>query len=512
MSSKTGNNGAPSSASPPRALGIRPSSSLALRLTTWYTLASFLTVVVGTVLLYWVLVASLERAHDAFLVDKIQVLREMLHNRPGEIAELREEVEETWAPRQYARVYGRILDPNGKILAESPGMSGLAPSAFPKAEAPLGTLPSQGIEVTDSSGRAFRVMSARAMLGRSDNLPVVQVALDTANERKLLAGYRRRAWLVLALALVVCGVVGYQIARRGMHPIEDITATARRVSSSRLHERIEAVALPAELSELAATFNNMLDRLADSFARLSQFSADIAHELRTPVNNLRGTTEVVLGRARSAEEYREALASCLEESIRLSRIIDSLLFLARSESGRNPIHTERVEIGKELELVKEFFDAAAVEAGVELMLDLCPGPVYAPLDRTLFQRAVSNLVSNALVHTPAAGTVTVSCASDDGFARVRVADTGCGIPPEHLPHVFDRFYRVERSRTNSSGSGGTGLGLAIVRSIASLHGGSAEIDSHPSRGTRVTLSFPLEPAPPRAPSLAPATTAALGEG
>jgi two-component system heavy metal sensor histidine kinase CusS len=202
----------------------------------------------------------------------------------------------------------------------------------------------------------------------------------------------------------------------------------------------------------------MLDRLEESFKRLARFSADIAHELRTPVNNLRREAEVALGKSRSAEGYREVLGSCLEECARLSRIIDSLLY-----------------------------EAAAAEAGVTLRL-ICSDGMVANLDRTLFQRAVGNLVANALAHTPAGGIVTVAAGREDGAVTVNVTDTGCGIPEAHLPHVFDRFYRVDDAR--STATGGVGLGLAIVKTIAGLHHGSAMIKSEVGKGTRVTLAFP----------------------
>jgi two-component system heavy metal sensor histidine kinase CusS len=313
------------------------------------------------------------------------------------------------------------------------------------------------------------------------------VALDRTYEDDLLAGYRRNLWIVLGTALVACAVVGYQIARRGLRPVADITDMARRVRSTTLDRRIVSRGLPAELSALAGTFNEMLDRLEESFNRLGRFSADIAHELRTPVNNLRGEAEVALGQARTPQEYREVLGSCLEECARLARIIDSLLFLARAESPQAQIAREQVDVGRELGAIHDFYEASAGEAGVALQVT-CPDGLLAHLDRTLFQRALGNLVANALAHTAAGGTVTLAGFRQDNAVRVEVSDTGCGIPPAHLAHVFDRFYRVDDAR--SSASGRVGLGLAIVKSIAGLHRGSAAIQSELGKGTCVTLAFP----------------------
>jgi two-component system heavy metal sensor histidine kinase CusS len=321
---------------------------------------------------------------------------------------------------------------------------------------------------------------------------VIQVALDRTREEDLLAGYRRSLWLVLGLALLACALAGYRIARRGLRPVWAIAAAAGRIRPSTLGERIADAGLPAELAALAGTLNGMLERLEESFARLGRFSADIAHELRTPVNNLRGEAEVVLGKPRSPEEYRDALGSCLEECVRLSRLIDRLLFLARAENPRAQVERERVDVGRELTAVRDFYEAAAGEVGVRLAVT-APAGLTAELDRQLLQRAIGNLVENALAHTPPGGTVTLTARRDDGALRVEVADTGCGVPAADLPRLFDRFFRVDRARMSERG--GVGLGLPIVKSIAELHGGSVQIASEAGRGTRVTLRFPCPEAP-----------------
>jgi two-component system heavy metal sensor histidine kinase CusS len=230
----------------------------------------------------------------------------------------------------------------------------------------------------------------------------------------------------------------------------------------------------------------MLNRLEQSFARLRQFSADIAHELRTPINNMRGEIEVALGKPRSADDYREVLGSSLEECGRLAGMIDSLLLLARAENPRTTIDREPLDVAEELARVREFYEAAAGEAGVRLTLAVA-GRVEAVLNRALFQRAVANLVANALAHTPPDGSVTLAAAGRDGVTRVEVSDTGCGIPACHLAHVFERFYRVDPARRSP---GGMGVGLTLVRSIVELHGGTVEIASEVGRGTRVVMTFP----------------------
>ena len=264
-----------------------------------------------------------------------------------------------------------------------------------------------------------------------------------------------------------------------------MATTARHISSTNLRERIQPEGYPFELASLAGTFNQMLDRLEESFERISRFSADIAHDLRTPVNNIRGEAEVALARARTVDEYRDVLESSLEEAVRLSELIGDLLFLARAESPLNELRRESVNVGELLVTVRDYYEASAANGGISLAAIESAESLIVELDRSLMLRAVSNLVSNAIAHTPPGGTVTLAAASEGAAIRIEVSDTGGGIPADALPRVFDRFFRVDPSRSKTSG--GTGLGLAIVQSILTLHGGSAEISSQLGHGTRVTL-------------------------
>jgi two-component system, OmpR family, heavy metal sensor histidine kinase CusS len=462
--------------------------SLAFRLTAWYVGSSFVILVAATVFLYVTLEVNLRHAQDQFLAEKVKVLRGLLQEPESDDWrwKLREEVEQTWAPRQYARVFARVLGHKGEVLAESPEMQSLvAEQEFP---APVGPNqePTQGVVRVSKTG-TFRAMAAEGDVGPEANeVALIQVALDTGPSRQWLDDYRRTLLLVLGLGLAGCAATGYWLARAGLRPLRQITQTVQRIRSSNLNERVN-FPLPAELATLAINFNSMLERLQDSFDRLQRFSADIAHELRTPVNNMRIEAEVALGKARSLAEYQETLGSCLEECGRLSRIIDSMLFIARSEDPRTHIVKEKVDVAAELERVRDFYEAPAGEAGVELNVT-CPPGTRATVDRTLFQRAVGNLVSNALRYTPAGGRVELNARRDNGELRVDVTDTGSGIDPGDLPKIFDRFYRADRARSNAGGN--VGLGLAIVKSIVTLHGGSISVDSAPNKGTRMSIRLP----------------------
>lgn len=446
--------------------------SLALRLSAWYAGSAFLLLAAGTGFLYWEMVQNSNAEDDQYLWEKVNTLGKLLNQHDAHT--LKWEVEGESSVRPAVEVLSRVFDGTGRVAVESSGMAEqLPPSVFPNSGRP---------EYRVVGRRIFRVLSVRGSDYR------LQVGVEVTFERNLFATYRDSLWAVLAVGLLLSAIVGYTIARRGVRPVEEIAATVRRIRSSTLNQRVETAGLPSELTLLASTFNETLDGLEDAFDRLARFSSDIAHELRTPLNNVRGEIEVALGKTRSVTEYREVLASSLEECLRLSRMIDSLLFLARAEHPETQIRREVLDVGGELHAVSEFYEAAATEAGVHLDVAAAPG-LTVRLDRTLFQRAVANLIENSLAHTNSGGHIQLECQRHNGTLLVSVADDGHGIPAEHLPRVFDRFHRVDPARSHHAG--GTGLGLAIVKSVAALHGGEARIESAVGRGTRVSLSFPV---------------------
>jgi two-component system heavy metal sensor histidine kinase CusS len=461
--------------------------SLAARLTTWYTVAFFAFALLMMSVLYWGLSASLTISEDLILADKIHIMREILRDRPEAMHALRREVEsESAARREYGRVYVRLIDDNGRPSLTTPGMdAALPPGVFTLAVA-ANIEPYVGTEVV-SDARSFRTLAAEATVGASpDEIRIIQVAVDRGHSELLLAKSRQGLKIILAIAIIACPLIAYQIARRGLRPVHEISETARRTGST-LDARIEPAGFPVELADLADTFNAMLDRLEESFRRLSQWSADIAHELRTPIHNIRGEAEVALSRARSADEYKEALTSCLEESVRLSELIGRLLFLARTESPGTHLERENVYIARELAAVRDYYADAAAEARVTLSVAASDDVVVA-LDRGLLQRAVGNLVTNSLAHTLPGGTITLGARMDCDRVRIKICDTGTGIPMQDLPRVFDRFYRADRSRSSKNGS--MGLGLAIVKGIVTLHGGQIEIQSDVGKGTQIALIMP----------------------
>ena len=462
--------------------------TLAFRLAIAYSLVGVALVVLATASLYVVLRAELDKSTQLFLADKLHVLRTILRDRPNDREGLREEIELETAARRYQQFYIRLLDGHGEPVLTTPGMTDqldLAELIRLTRSRPEDSLPMKGFR-----GRPFRVASATAWTGTSPpHADTIQIAIDVSQEEALLRRYRLWFWAILLASSILFPLLGYWIARHGIRPVEEIAATARSITSTNLRERILAEGYPSELAALAGTFNEMLDRLEESFKRISRFSADIAHDLRTPVNNIRGEAEVALARARTVDEYREVIESTLEEAVRLSELIGDLLFLARAESPLTELRRERVNVGRLLSAVCDYYEASASDGNISLVADEGAEPVTADLDRALMLRAVSNLVSNAIAHTPTGGTIRLAAQAEGTAIRIEVSDTGAGIPAHALPRVFDRFFRVDPSRSRSSGS--TGLGLAIVQSITTLHGGHAEITSEFGHGTCVTLRIPV---------------------
>jgi two-component system heavy metal sensor histidine kinase CusS len=459
--------------------------SLAVLLTAWYTAASLLVVVVATGLLYIGLADNLRRISEQSLLDEVDVCQALVRDRGGDSRALHEEVEIDSAVRRYQKYYVRVLAASGAALSTTPGMNrDLSASRMAQAAAK-----NSGIFRIDSPGGApYRAMVATVSPDdKGKGLWTLQVAVDLTQEQEVLGRQRVWVWLVLAAALIFCPAIGFAIARRGTRPLREVAETARHIGSATLNERIQAEGYPVEIRVLAAAFNAMLERLEESFGRLSRFSADIAHELRTPVNNIRGEAEVALARTRTPEEYTDVLGSCLEESVRLSELIESLLFLARSESPGEHLNRTREDLDKILTDLRDYYEASAMELGVTLAAS--PGDsILASVDRVLLQRALGNLVSNALAHCSAGDTIWLSAQRRDGRIHIEVRDTGSGISADALPRVFDRFYRADPARSRNSG--GAGLGLAIVQQIAFMHGGNVEIASNPETGTTVLVVLP----------------------
>ncbi|OAI06998.1 two-component sensor histidine kinase [Methylomonas methanica] len=323
---------------------------------------------------------------------------------------------------------------------------------------------------TDPENHRYRGISAEVPTRIEGAAPVVvAVSTDLLHHEHFMQSFRTALWTVMGLAALLTGFLGWVAARQGLAPLRDISRSAAGITANHLDQRLPLASIPVELAEVAKTLNEMLARLEGSFRRLSDFSSDIAHELRTPVSNMLTQTQVTLSKTRTLDEYRDVLASNAEEFERLSRMIADMLFLAKSDNNLIVPHREKFDLVVEVSSLVEFYEGLAEEKGVSLTYS-GKGAIFG--DRLMLRRAVNNLLSNALRHTPKGERIKIRVDdSDVSIVVLSVQNTGETITPAHLPRLFDRFYRVHASRQRFGE--GAGLGLAITRSIAHAHGGEA---------------------------------------
>lgn len=449
--------------------------SIASQLVLLFTLAAAFLLTCGLGVFSIIVVRHAFEEDNAMLADKILGLRATL--KQSGVDSLANEVRRT-IPGSAWQV--RLLDASGQIVAETPGMSNNLPvDVFPAAASLSGQIEPRNHRRADE---LLSLASTRADApGHSLTL---QVAQDRTTDREFSREFGVLLAVLLTLGIIASALIGIVVTRRGLRPLAEMTQAATRISPTHLNERVTAAQWPRELQPLAHAFDEMLDRLEDSFTRLSQFSADLAHELRTPIANIRGEAEVALTRPRETTEYREVIESTVAECERLSGIVDNLLFLARAETADRKAERTAIDGRAAIEKIANYYRTLAEERRITI---LCTGEGEVLAEPLLFNRALGNLLDNSLRFTPDGGTISMTIARSTKGTEVRVDDTGTGISAEHLPRVFDRLYRVDASRNSR---GGTGLGLALVKSIVHLHGGSAGITSEPGQGTKVTLFFP----------------------
>lgn len=460
--------------------------SITTKLTLLYTLSLSAMLLIATLLWSYSLTHGLGKIGSNVGVTGIRLLHGLIENNPNNPILLKQEIAR--AMKGWGSVanmyYARILDSNGREIITTPGMDReLNHSIFPEP-VELSQLPGSYKRLI-LSDKYFLLISAKVPVGEHD-FRYIQLAINISYSYKFYRTYLWYLGIILLVGVGCSAILGFMLTRKGMRSLQNITDAAEHITINQLHKRIDPKDWPKELSNLACAFNQMLDRIEYSFNRLSQFSADLAHEFRTPINNLMGEAEIALSRERSTDDYKEVLASSLEEYRRLTHMIDSLLFLARAENPNTRIEKKAVNILSLFETIRDFFDVIAEEKNVKI---ICEGPdIEIIADPILLRRAINNLVSNALRYTPPLGTLTLSTDQTDELVHICVSDTGIGIAEEHLNRLTDRFYRVDQKNSLIN----TGLGLAIVKSIMDLHNGRMIIISQCNKGTEITLNFPIE--------------------
>ena len=444
--------------------------SLSLRLALMFALVG--TLLLGAIGFY--LYQSLEREiawrDDQALLGRLERMRALLDDSDS-IEALRER------PQLYANMLGNrdnllwVLGSDGQPLIE------INPARLAIPHLPLDHDP----QLDDFNTEARLAWMHIARPGGALTLIAGRLL---AEREQMLAAYRMKLWLALATGALLAFLLGWLVSERGLRPVRQLTRRALAIDAQHLHLRIEDAGELSELRELSNALNQMLARLEAGFSQLSRFSEDLAHEMRTPLGNLMGQTQQALRRVRSLDDYQSLLASNQEEYERLARMINNMLFLARTEQADAVVDVQTIELAEAVDQLGDYFEGIADEHGMRL-LNEAAGQVRA--DPELLRRALANLIANALRYGEAGTSVRVGSETAGDRVVISVTNIGPVIESEHLPRLFDRFYRCDPSRAQPGDSGG--LGLAIVRSIMLVHGGEVRVTSDTSE-TCFALVFP----------------------
>lgn len=463
--------------------------TIGTRLTLWGAATTLGVCTILCVILYFGVSISLRQVIDTFLEGEIQEFMLAVDEHSGDLPSAELEIRRELGARTRPDLAFRVFDLDGRLLLSSVSNDPMAEAwrvpanwsdrisrdffqtiSIPGVPYPYRTC-SQKVPSPDGHG----------YIAQSSYL------LDHVSDA--LARFKIACALSLAVAAILSFLVGRFQARRSLQPIRTLTDAANKISTDDLGARVPQTQNDDELDQLAGTINQMLARIDRHVRQLHQFTADTSHELRTPLAAMRGHAELALSRPRSVEELRTVIADNIERYDRLQRIADNLLFLARGDAGQSTLRVEQLQLDRAVEDAVDLYRPTAEEKG--LAINYAHGDAISIYgDGGRLRQLVGNLLDNAIKFTDQPGRISVQLARENGWAKLVVQDTGCGIVPEELPLVFDRFYRVDRARTTSA-SKGTGLGLAICRSIVIAHHGSIELQSTPAKGTAATIRLPI---------------------
>ncbi len=473
--------------------------SLRLQLTVWYTTAFAVLLLLTGAVFYQYLESSLEASVDTDLQLRAQQIagslvlqqgRLLLHDLTIALPGL-----DTVPPTQdhsaadvNAGTLVRLLDAHGALLGETPAFRKLRVPSASVTQSLQGT-PWQGT-ILSASDQEVRLYSLQ-LVSEGKLVAVIQVGVSLTQLHMLLHQLVAALLIVGFLVLAFCAAGSYWLATHSFAPIQQLAETARKIKGGDLHQRVPVPSIRDEVQYLAVTLNEMLESLDQSFSRQRRFVADASHELRTPVAVIRNKADVALLHPRTPQEYCTVLQSISAETRRLSHLISDLLALARGDEGQVQWEDEPVRLDWLVESVVASAQGLAHERGIQLSVQESE-PITLIGDETRLIQVIMNLLDNAIRYTHAGGHVQVSLSASASHAQLVVRDTGIGIAPEHLPHIFERFYRADPSRKRT-GSSGTGLGLAIVEWIVRKYAGSVMVSSQVGQGSCFTVVLPLTP-------------------
>lgn len=457
--------------------------SIHSQLTLIYTVAVVLLLVILAFAFYWETQNLMIQADNNFVNDEATNMQSIMADPELDKDLLKKAVIDhpIRTRNSLYRYYIRVVDNKNNVIIETPGMSQIIPMSENPAVKEVVTQNSGWRKYADSN---YIVNLAPIQIASTKQQGYVQVALDTSHQHAITHD-RRIFVFFLLLGMALSYIIGRVVTNRGLRSLDVLTNTVKNISTSSLNHRVDPDAMPTELAVLAKAFNQMLDRIETSFANMHRMSADMSHELRTPITNLIGQTELLLSYEHTEDDLRNTHSSNLEELQRIASLIENILFLSRAESQLPDIDKQNIDVAAEVNKVCEYFQVLSEDKNIQITAE---GHAKLHANAVMFRRLMSNLVSNAVKYTPQNGYVRVSIKEENKNVIITVSDNGIGILAQHLPRLFDRFYRVDDSR--SAQIAGTGLGLSIVKSIVDLHHGSVSIESELNVGTTIIVTLP----------------------
>jgi heavy metal sensor kinase len=383
------------------------------------------------------------------------------------------------------KIFFRLLSSDGKQLGSSKMAYWGGVSTNTEALQRLSNGARHVLETLTLAEREHRVRSLYASIGADT---VLQLGWSLEDDEKFLGKFQEIFGTTVAGVMAFAALLGWFMAKRAMASVEEVTRTARRISAEDLSQRVPVRGQGSEIGKLAATFNDMLDRIQTLVTERKEMTENIAHDLRSPVTRIRGIAEMALTAGKAIDEHEAAAANTIEECDRLLEMINTMLYISQAEGGARKPTMEEIDMSRVVRDACELFQPVAEDKGVRLIARI-DSDLKVRGERQLLQRMVANLIDNALNYTPSSGTVTVSVNGDENLGVISVEDTGIGISPEELPRIFRRFYRCDQSRSRP----GTGLGLSLVSAIVNSHRGKITVSSTPQVGTTFTVTLPRAP-------------------
>ena len=454
------------------------------KMTLWYVFTFLISALIICSFLYWGLRHRLLREIDQFLLDETKEMEKVLAQEPQETSFLMRFEDEVMA-RKYYPFFFEILDPSGKSLYVSRGFPEIGYELQDRVLANAKNGKDTREQIHSSGKTSYRIISTPVYRDGKFS-EIIQVGTPLRFARKNLARFRNSILIALPIILILGTLGGWMLARRSLAPIGYIASKTRSITSKNLSERLMTRGTDDEMDDLIRTINEMIVRLESSFKGMAEFTADVSHELKTPICAMRGEAEILLLKERKAEEYQEGLVHFIEQFDHLNQMINDLISLSKFDTTQVELKMAPLRLDVLVNDLCNLFQVLAEQKNIALETGTME-EVAVIGDKVRLQQLFTNLIDNAIKYT-SEGSIRVTVEENKGSAVVKIEDTGIGIPKEEQERIFTRFYRLDKSRSKETG--GVGLGLSIAEWIAHAHRGRIEVDSEPNRGSTFAVYLP----------------------